>query len=83
MNAKAQFFRFKTRLVDGGNLLGSLEHPIHAGDLLLVSTVCSVLELRCSASTKELVADKDLIIETFEKDKVADRTAEKILLNYE
>ena len=43
VSEKAQFFRFRTKFVDGGDLLGSLEHPIPAGDLLLVNTICSVL----------------------------------------
>ena len=46
------------------------------GDLLLVSAVCSVSESRHSASAKELVADKELMIKMFGKDKVTDRTAE-------
>ena len=80
MNAKAQFFRFRTRFVDGGDFLGSLEDPIPIGDLLPVNAVCGVLEWRDSVSMKELVADKDLIIEIFWKYKVADETAEKFFL---
>ena len=73
-------FRFRTRFIDGSNLLESLEHLIPIGGLLPVSAVCGVLESRHGVSAKELVANKSLMIETFKKDKVADGAVEKFFL---
>ena len=82
-NAKAQLLKFRAKFHDSRDLLGSPEYSISAGDLLLVSTGCGVLELRCGVSAKELVAVKDSMIEKLGKDKVKDRALEEILLAYE